>query len=209
MDKIVQAAMQKWPNVPHCYGWLALDARGYWRMRDERAQALQLPGDKIHHAALRAFIDRNYQCEMTGETKSQWYFQNGPQRVYVDLDTTPFIARYAPNDGLVLHTGVALTEINAAYLTAVGNIIFRTPTLLAQLDDRDIAAIMPYFIHEEKTVSDDLLIAWMQHTNDNDVSRIDVCLPHLPTLLLQHAEVHELMQAMGFIAKPKSQVTRT
>jgi hypothetical protein len=25
--------------VPHCHGWLALDARGQWYMRDERMQA--------------------------------------------------------------------------------------------------------------------------------------------------------------------------
>ena len=28
MDAIVKAALKKWPTVPHCYGWLALDARG-------------------------------------------------------------------------------------------------------------------------------------------------------------------------------------
>ena len=60
MDEIVKQAMAKWPNVPHCYGWLALDARGAWRMRDEQAQALHLPGDKIAHAALLGFINRNY-----------------------------------------------------------------------------------------------------------------------------------------------------
>jgi len=32
MDEIVKAAIAKWPNVPHCYGWLALDARGQWRI---------------------------------------------------------------------------------------------------------------------------------------------------------------------------------
>ena len=47
MDDIVKQAIAKWPNVPHCYGWLALDARGNWRMRDERSQALALPGDRI------------------------------------------------------------------------------------------------------------------------------------------------------------------
>ena len=38
MDEIVKAALLKWPNVPHCYGWLALDARGDWYMRDDRIQ---------------------------------------------------------------------------------------------------------------------------------------------------------------------------
>ena len=39
MDDIVKQAMLKWPNVPHCFGWLGLDARGNWYMRDDRAQA--------------------------------------------------------------------------------------------------------------------------------------------------------------------------
>ena len=32
MDDIVKQALAKWPNVPHCYGWLGLDARGNWYM---------------------------------------------------------------------------------------------------------------------------------------------------------------------------------
>ena len=49
MDKLVEAALKKWPNVPNCYGWLALDVRGDWYMRDERAQAA---GD-FHHLVKR------------------------------------------------------------------------------------------------------------------------------------------------------------
>ena len=89
MDDIVRQAMAKWPNVPHCYGWLALDARGAWRMRDERAQHLGLPGDKLVNAALVGFINRNYARDERG----CWYFQNGPQRVYLQLEATPFVAR--------------------------------------------------------------------------------------------------------------------
>lgn len=39
MDDIVKKALEKWPNVPDCYGWLALDQRGKWYMRDDRIQA--------------------------------------------------------------------------------------------------------------------------------------------------------------------------
>jgi len=39
MDPMVVQAMQRWPNVPHRYGWLGLDARGNWYMRDDTAQA--------------------------------------------------------------------------------------------------------------------------------------------------------------------------
>ena len=72
MDAVVTQALAKWPNVPHCYGWLALDARGNWRMRNEAAQAQQLPGDKIVHPALIGFIQRNYSCDAQG----RYYFQN-------------------------------------------------------------------------------------------------------------------------------------
>ena len=103
MDEIVRAALQKWPNVPHCYSWLALDARGVWRMRDERSQALNLPGDKIRNATLIGFINRNYQHDDQG----RWYFQNGPQRVYVELEATPLIWRVNAEPGFAVtaHTG--------------------------------------------------------------------------------------------------------
>ena len=86
MDAIVAAALKKWPNVPHCYGWLALDARGDWYMRDDRIQAAgpfpRVKGSRIDHEKLREFIARNYAADDSGA----WFFQNGPQRVYVELE---------------------------------------------------------------------------------------------------------------------------
>ena len=47
--------------MPHCYGWLALDARGDWYMRDDRIQAAgpfpQVKGSRIEHEKLREFIE--------------------------------------------------------------------------------------------------------------------------------------------------------
>jgi hypothetical protein len=102
MDAIVEAALRKWPDVPHCHGWLALDARGDWYMRDERAQAAgpfpRVKGSRIAHEKLRGFIHRNYAADAQGG----WFFQNGPQRVYVDLEAAPWVWR--------LHRGAAGTE---------------------------------------------------------------------------------------------------
>ena len=93
MDEIVEAALRKWPNVPHCHGWLALDARGNWYLRDDASRAAgtfpQVKGGRIDNARLRAFIERNYACDAHGG----WYFQNGPQRVYVDLEAAPWVWR--------------------------------------------------------------------------------------------------------------------
>lgn len=94
MDEQVLRSLIKWPNVPHCFGWLALDRRGQWRMRDEFAQANQLAGSAIQHTALNEFISRNYAYDSLG----RYFFQNGPQRVFITLDATPFIARIIPTE---------------------------------------------------------------------------------------------------------------
>ena len=105
MDDIVRQAMAKWPNVPHCYGWLGLDERGNWYMRDDRVQAAgpfaQAKGSLLRHEKLIAFIQRNYGRDDTG----QWYFQNGPQRVYVELQATPWIWRVAADGSITAHSG--------------------------------------------------------------------------------------------------------
>ena len=92
MDEQVLRSLVKWPNVPACYGWLALDRRGQWRMRDEFAQTNKLRGQVIEHAALKDFISRNY----ASDTLGRYFFQNGPQRVFITLDSTPWIARIIP-----------------------------------------------------------------------------------------------------------------
>ena len=157
MDDIVKKAMLKWPDVPHCYGWLALDARGAWRMRDERAQHLGLAGDKVVQAALLGFINRNYAVDERG----CWYFQNGPQRVYLNLEATPFIARTDPLKGLVLHTGEPLTLLEGAWMTPQGELIVKSAGKVAQVDDRDVAQLMPALGMDGAVVTDEALMAWL------------------------------------------------
>jgi hypothetical protein len=158
MDDIVKQAMAKWPNVPHCYGWLALDARGAWRMRDEAAQRANAPGDKLTNAALVGFINRNYARDERG----CWYFQNGPQRVYVNLEATPFIARTDPGQGLVLQTGQALAALDAAFLTADGAAIVHGGDVVAQLDDRDVGEWLAAMELDGRQASDEALMAWLE-----------------------------------------------
>ena len=70
-------------------------------MRDEFAQQNKLPGQVITHRALNEFISRNYVCDSLG----RYFFQNGPQRVFITLDATPWIARITPSaNGLELLT---------------------------------------------------------------------------------------------------------
>ena len=162
MDDIVQRAMRKWPNVPHCYGWLALDARGNWRMRDESAQHTNSAGDKIVHTALCGFIRRNYESDDTG----RWFFQNGPQRVFVNLEATPFIARTDPTFGLMLHTDEPVSSIDAAWLTDTGKLIVQADNRIAQIDDRDLAQCLQWIQDAHHDVEFEFLLQWIDNVND-------------------------------------------
>ncbi|MFA9217594.1 MAG: DUF2946 family protein [Sphingomonadaceae bacterium] len=162
MDDIVVQAMAKWPDVPHCYGWLGLDGRGHWRMRDEQAQQLGLAGDKLSNPALVGFILRNYASDERG----CWYFQNGPQRVYLELETAPFVVRTDPASGWRLHTGALLGVIDAAALTADGALLLRSGAIVAQLDDRDFAQVLPRLELDGAPVADDALLAWLAQERD-------------------------------------------
>jgi len=158
MDDIVKQAMAKWPDVPHCYGWLALDARGGWRMRDEQAQQENLPGDRLNNAALLAFINRNYAVDERG----CWYFQNGPQRVYVNLETTPYVARTDPAQGVLVQTGEALGPLQHAWMTAAGALIVQSGGKVAQVDDRDVAQLIAAMELDGAAVDDDALVRWLE-----------------------------------------------
>ena len=117
MDEQVIRSLIKWPSVPECYGWLGLDQRGQWRMRNEYAQAHQLPGDIIRHEGLIDFIHRNYGRDSQG----QWFFQNGPQRVFIDLDYTPFIARM--DDAIIKTHSDDVIEPQACLMDETGRML--------------------------------------------------------------------------------------
>lgn len=157
MDALVEKALAKWPNVPHCYSWLALDARGSWRMRDDNAQKHNRPGDRITQAALIGFINRNY----THDEQGRWYFQNGPQRVYVNLEAAPYIARTEPQYGFFLQTGEQFHTVEAAWLSDQGRLWLQGDGKIALLDDRDLAQCMSFFFLADQPVSDEQLMEWM------------------------------------------------
>lgn len=138
MDDIVKAAMAKWPNVPNCFGWLGLDARGNWYMRDDRVQAAgpfpQSKGSLLQHEKLIDFIQRNYAADGSG----QWYFQNGPQRVYVELEDTPWVWRLQPDGRVLSHTGVEV-QTQDSLLDESGRLYLVTDLGVGLVHSADVA----------------------------------------------------------------------
>ncbi len=130
MDPIVIQSMAKWPNVPHVYGWLSLDRRGSWLIKS----------DRISNPGFVAFIGRNYAADERG----RWFFQNGPQRVFVTLDYAPFVivTAGAGAASLVTHTGQVVVRVTGAWLDETGSLLLRWGGGPGLVSDRDLASIM-------------------------------------------------------------------
>ena len=137
MDDIVKQALAKWPNVPDCYGWLGLDARGRWFMRDDAAQAAgdfpQSRGSWLRHEKLIDFIGRNYESD----DERRWFFQNGPQRVYVELECTPWVWQVLPDYRLQSHTGLQ-TSAGECLLDEEGRLYIASPQGLGLVHSQDM-----------------------------------------------------------------------
>lgn len=128
MDPQVLISLARWPDVPAVFGWLALDRRGNWLLRETADGRF----GRIGNAALREFISRNYAADERG----CWYFQNGPQRVYVKLACAPLVLHYE-GDALFDHCGRPVEALET-YLDDDGSVLMLTGRGLGLLDDRDL-----------------------------------------------------------------------
>ena len=132
MDDTVVRAMAKWPDVPNVFGWLALDRRGTWLIK----------GERITNRAFTDFIGRNYEADERG----RWFFQNGPQRVFVALGYTPFVVGTREDPGrLWTHTEAKIDRVSGAWLDQTGAFLLRWAGGLGVVSDRDLGAIVRFF----------------------------------------------------------------
>jgi hypothetical protein len=147
MDELVLKAMARWPEVPAMHGWLRLDRRGRWMLVDRGQPGFDEGthglGSTITSPPITDFIGRNYAHDDAG----CWYWQNGPQRVFVDLDVAPFLLRVLGSPGeartqrLVTHTGYLIERIEAVFAGDDGVLFVATDLGPAAIDDRDLAAL--------------------------------------------------------------------
>ncbi len=142
------AAIAKWPKTPACYGWLALDCRGVWRLQ----------GEPVAHPGLRKLLDANYACGEDGA----WFVQNGPQKVFVTLEYMPLVLHFDAAGDVFAHTGRPAGEPVSAWMDEEGNVVLDTPAGPGQLDGRDLASFIEACADEHgQSVDEAILLAAM------------------------------------------------
>lgn len=141
MDDSVLRSLAKWSNVPAVYGWLALDRRGNFLIK----------GERIGNAALREFIARNYAADERG----CWFFQNGPQRVYVRLAYTPLVVHFE-EARLVDQCGRDFGPAATFMVDDEGSVLARREAGIALVDDRDLARFAEHAAELERIRRDEV-----------------------------------------------------
>ncbi|MEL0083427.1 MAG: DUF2946 family protein [Gammaproteobacteria bacterium] len=180
----VLRGMAKWPNVPSVYNWLQLDRRGHWLMK----------GSEVTHPRLLAFINQHYLAAADGS----YYFQNGPQQVFIQLALAPYV--FSPlNNQLISHNDKQVGAVEAAYLSDQGDLLLQTDIGPGVIDDRYLAQVEEWFQVEgdrDSGLAD--LLDGRQNSNARLVSKgFNIDLPLKPLAIAQ------LESTLGFIANPQ------
>jgi hypothetical protein len=150
--------MVKWPDVPEVYGWLQLDRRGRWliKSRPTRDSSGEIRFERIANAAVTEFINRNYQADANG----RWFFQNGPQRVFVMLHYTPLVYRIVGSGtGLATHTGLPIGRVSGAWLDERGALLLKGEQEVGVLSDRDLGEAVTLIRDEQGQTPDEDALA--------------------------------------------------
>ncbi len=202
MDDIVIRAMAKWPNVPVVYGWLALDRRGQWSIKSAS------PGSSAGAAArfepvtkpkLIEFIGRNYAHDERGH----WYFQNGPQRVYVTLAYTPLVYRIARAHPLSFetHTGAPCATLQAVWMDEAGNLLLVTEHGPGLLLDRDLPRGLEALSYADGHVLDEeRLLALIEEGDDAAGVYFNTGAASVPLTLIRSDDAP---RRLGYVLEPR------
>jgi hypothetical protein len=193
MDEIVLRGMAKWPNVPAVYGWLALDRRGDWRIK----------GERVANSLVAEFIGRNY----SRDSRGCWFFQNGPQRVFVDLGYTPYVYRIASPDGAPLeleaHDRRRIAAVGGAWLDEAGALLLQTEQGIGTVHDRDLERLLPHLVGADgKPVPDEALDELMEALQQGAPAPLWLQY-HAGRVPVEPIASSDVPRRFGYIARPE------
>jgi len=192
VDEIVLRGMAKWPDVPAVFGWLSLDRRGNWRIR----------GERVSNPGVSAFIGRNYERDDEG----RWFFQNGPQRVFVTLDYTPLVYRVVNANGTPLeldcHTGKAVAIVRGGWLDQEGTLLLQTEHGTGLVDDHDLGRLFPYLIDINGNPLDDNVLIGVLELLQQQLPAPLWLEFHDDSIKIEPIRSTDVPPRLGFVARP-------
>lgn len=189
MDDIVKAAMAKWPNVPAVYGWLELTSRGEWKIK----------GERIGNESICEFIGRNY----TNDGCGHWFFQNGPQRVFVSLEATPIIYRLDEFGRLEAHTGARPHELRRAFADGKGRLFLETELGPGLVDSADTGHFAERLVDGQGTPLDEHgLDRWSAGQAEAFLKCDGLHVRHDDAVPVERVRSEDWADTFGFVARP-------
>jgi len=195
MDDIVIRAMAKWPRVPAVYGWLALDRRGQWSMKS----AAEAGFERLANPKLIEFIGRNYAHDEQG----RWYFQNGPQRVYVNLEYTPLVYRIASVAPLVFetHAGVPAGALQSVYMDETGNLLLVAGPGPGLLLDRDLPRALEALCYADgHALDEERLLALIESAEETEGVYFNTGAASVPFMRIRSEQAP---QRLAYVREPQ------
>lgn len=183
----VERALDKWPNVPALYGWLSLDRRGRWRIR----------GETISRPQIVETIGANYAADARG----CWFFQNGPQRGYMNLEWMPFVLRRGEGDLLVTHNGRPVEQLRSAYLDEEGSLLIATEHGAGGVDSNDLDWVLAHLHADDGPDVEDCLLAALA-TPGGSATRLRLSIGG-QSLPVERLDDRNAPAALGFVREPQ------
>lgn len=179
--------MLRWPNVPHLYGWLRLDRRGRWLIKDEVISRPQIVDT----------INANYVADERGA----WYFQNGPQRGYVALDAAPLmLSAPAEGDALSTHLGTPAGAVSRAAIDEQGGLWLLAARGPGWLADRDLDWALQRLVSDQGLV-DEARLATVLALSSGAATGLALALQG-QRLVLERIDEAGIPAAFGFQREP-------
>ena len=185
---MVLRGMARWPDVPRVFGWLWLDRRGRWRLR----------GETIGNRAACEFIARNY----AADTHGRWFFQNGPQRVFVALEAAPLVFGLQPDGSLLAHTGIETAEVRRVLVDDRGDLLLDTDLGPGLLESGDLAAAVERFTADDGRPLDDETLERRLAVAPGTDGRLRLRLRDA-ALPVEHVAAAAVPALLGFVPRPE------
>jgi len=188
MEDWARRGMERWPNVPALFGWLSLDRRGRWRVQ----------GELISRPQIIDTLNRNYEADAQG----RWYFQNGPQRGYVRLETAPLVL-HPQGEALHTHNGLAVTQPGTAWIDEDGGLWLSTEHGPAALSDQESEWLLQHLRTADGAIDETALTTALAMPADAETPlRLSLAGQALPLRRLSRLQAPT---QLGFVADPQTQ----